>query len=84
MAKIRVVSLDLPSAEGDEPVSELMAAAFMFDEDRVSFRGSRTDIVLESAPLSVSSSATVATTRLASKMAPITRNCNGKHFEIET
>lgn len=48
----------------------------MFEEDRVSLRGSRTEIVFESAPLKVSSSANDTTTRLANTVPMTSMNCN--------
>lgn len=72
------MSFDLPSADcGDEdPVNELMAAGLMFEVDLVSLRGSRTEIVFESAPLKVSSSASVTTTRLANTVPMTSMDCN--------
>lgn len=72
------MSFELPSTEedeGDDPVRELMAAAFMFDVARVYFRGSIIVTVLESAPFSVSSSPKVSSTRKLARTAPMTSIC---------
>lgn len=74
VANTKVVSLDLPSEEGaeEDPVSELIAAGLMLGEARVNFRGSNTVIVLESAPFSVSWSASERAARPNTVQTPST------------